>query len=256
MYLYHLLTLTLSTLSAVTAIPTAQSAAAAAKPPAFFLAGDSTTAINGGWGNGFLTTLKSPAWGVNIGKSGATTNSFVAGGYWKNVMTHVKDNVDEFDCYVTISFGHNDQKEASGISLAQFQQNLVNFANEVKGLGAKPLLVSSLTRRVFPSGQDHNATDSLHDQRLAAIAAAEQTGSTIVDLNAASLKYVNAIGNTAAQVYNYGDDRKDQTHLNPWGEVVFGRMVADLVVEAVPAVGDSIVRNETMTALINDGKPV
>jgi hypothetical protein len=73
------------------------------KPPAFFLAGDSTTAVDGGWGDGLLAPLISPAWGVNIGKSGATTVSFEAGGYWTNVTDHVRDYAKEYDVYVTIS---------------------------------------------------------------------------------------------------------------------------------------------------------
>lgn len=131
----------LSAASMATARPpaAASSSTAAAKPPAFFLAGDSTTAVDGGWGNGFLAPLISPAWGVNVGKSGATTVSFVAGGYWENVTTHLKENAEEFECYVTISFGHNDQKEASGITLEQYQANLVRFANEVKSLGGTPV---------------------------------------------------------------------------------------------------------------------
>lgn len=73
------------------------------KPPAFFLAGDSTTAQNGGWGDGLLATLKSPAWGVNIGQSGATTASYVAAGNWTNITTHLKDYAEKYDSYVTIS---------------------------------------------------------------------------------------------------------------------------------------------------------
>lgn len=73
------------------------------KPPAFFLAGDSTTAVGGGWGDGLLATLRSPAWGVNIGQSGATTVSFENGGNWTNVTTHVQDYAEEYDPYVTIS---------------------------------------------------------------------------------------------------------------------------------------------------------
>ncbi|KAK5634055.1 hypothetical protein RRF57_009769 [Xylaria bambusicola] len=61
-----------------------------AKPPAFFLAGDSTTAIIGGWGRGLLAPLIEPAWGINFGLSGATTESFQARGYWANVTSHVK----------------------------------------------------------------------------------------------------------------------------------------------------------------------
>lgn len=50
--------------------------ARADKPAAFFLAGDSTTAVQstggGGWGNGFLnTTLKNGATGKNYGHNGA-----------------------------------------------------------------------------------------------------------------------------------------------------------------------------------------
>lgn len=73
------------------------------KPPAFFLAGDSTTAIDGGWGDGFLGTLKSPAWGINTGQSGATTLSYQQGGNWTNVTAHVEEYAKEFDTYVTIS---------------------------------------------------------------------------------------------------------------------------------------------------------
>ncbi|KAI0456399.1 carbohydrate esterase family 12 protein [Xylaria acuta] len=249
------------------AVATATAAAAASMPPvnrragyrrgktpAFFLAGDSTTAVDGGWGNGLLAPLLEPAWGLNMGLSGATTKSFVARGNWENVTSHLKENAGAYDCYVTISFGHNDQKEESGVTFEEYQQNLINFANEVKSLGGKALLVSSLTRRVFP-GDPHNATDSLHDQRLAAIEAAAATGSAIVDLNAASLAYVDAIGRDASWAYNWGDDMKDMTHLNPWGEVVFGRMVADLVIRAKPDLGGWITPNETLSDAIWNNQP-
>ncbi|KAI0173256.1 carbohydrate esterase family 12 protein, partial [Hypoxylon sp. FL1284] len=223
------------------------------KPPTFFLAGDSTTAVDGGWGDGLLATLKDPAWGVNIGKSGATTASFRAGGYWANVTQHLKDNVDKFDSYVTISFGHNDQKETSGVTFEQYQANLIEFANEVKDLGGIPLLTSSLTRRAFPKGQDHNATDSLHDQRLAAIEAAEETDSAIVDLNEASLAYVDTIGKQAA--YEYNLDPTDTTHLNEHGATVFGRMVADLIIRAEPCLESYFVPNETLSNAIWNNLP-
>ena len=119
------------------------SVAARANPPAFFLAGDSTTAVQssggGGWGNGFLSFLESPAWGENLGHNGATTVSFVEGGDWDTVLGLVADNRDEFDTYVTIQFGHNDQKPEKGISLEQFQTNLENLASEVKEAGATPV---------------------------------------------------------------------------------------------------------------------
>jgi len=146
-------------------------AACSKLPPSFVLAGDSTTAINGGWGTGFISFLKSPAKGTNIAKSGATTVSFVNGGYWKKVIDQVKADAATHNVVVTIQvsyqvlepalrwwlavhmdaengspwltryhqFGHNDQKEAANISLSQFQTNLENFAKEVKAAGGTPV---------------------------------------------------------------------------------------------------------------------
>lgn len=94
-----------SVLVAVAAAPVARQA----RPAAFFLAGDSTTAVNGGWGDGFLATLRNGAIGQNKGHSGTTTVSFVAGGDWGKVLDLVKSNQAKYDCYVTIQFGHNDQ---------------------------------------------------------------------------------------------------------------------------------------------------
>lgn len=85
------------------------------KPPAFILAGDSTTAIQsaggGGWGNGFLSFLRAPpAWGVNKGHNGATTVSFVQGGDWANVTRLIDEkNAEGYQVWVTVQFGHNDQ---------------------------------------------------------------------------------------------------------------------------------------------------
>jgi lysophospholipase L1-like esterase len=80
-----------------------------AKQPAFFLSGDSTTAVDGGWGDGFLATLRNGAIGQNHGDSGASTASFVAERRWEKVLNLVKNNKAKYECYVTIQFGHNDQ---------------------------------------------------------------------------------------------------------------------------------------------------
>ncbi|KAI0167827.1 SGNH hydrolase-type esterase domain-containing protein [Pestalotiopsis sp. NC0098] len=224
--------------------------------PAFILAGDSTTAVQstggGGWGNGFLSFLKSPAWGINKGHNGATTVSFVAGGDWANVTGYVDSKTaDGYDVYVTIQFGHNDQKAAANISLDEYQANLENLANDVKSHGGTPLLVTPLTRRAFTS--EHNATDSLHDQRLYTIAAADATNTTYLDLNKYSLEYVDAIGNTSAQAYDLGGYGADTTHLNDYGSVVFGRLVADLLLQKLPELDSWFTPNETLSYDLANG---
>lgn len=81
----------------------------ASKPAAFYLAGDSTTAAQsaagGGWGVGFLKTLKDGAIGTDLGYNGATTVSFVAGGAWANVIDAVNRSKIAYDPYVTIQVG-------------------------------------------------------------------------------------------------------------------------------------------------------
>lgn len=104
-----LITSLTSALLAVSATAAPAPAARQAKPAAFFLAGDSTTAVNGGWGDGFVALLRNGAIGENKGHSGATTASFVGGGDWASVLDLVESNKAQYDCYVTIQFGHNDQ---------------------------------------------------------------------------------------------------------------------------------------------------
>ncbi|KAI1113286.1 GDSL-like Lipase/Acylhydrolase [Nemania sp. NC0429] len=230
-------------------------------PPApyFILAGDSTTAIQssngGGWGNGFLSFLRAGAAGVNKGHNGATTQSFVDGGDWDVVKGLVAEyrRKDPWlaQVYVTIQFGHNDQKETSGITLDEYRENLIHLAGDVRRLGGTPILLTPLTRRAFTSA--HNATDSLHDQRLATISAARSSRTAWLDLNAASLGYVDAIGEDAAHAYNLNP--ADNTHLNDWGSVVFGRLVADLLLAKRPDLRRWIAPNETMSALLRKGLP-
>lgn len=65
--------------------------------------------------------------------------SFRAGGDWANVLAAVKDSLPSYQPYVTIQFGHNDQKPAANISLAQYTANLEQFAKEATDAGAIPV---------------------------------------------------------------------------------------------------------------------
>lgn len=133
--------------------------------------------------------------------------------------------------YITIQFGHNDQKPANNISMADLTANLVTFVREVRAVNATPILVTSITRRRF-----NNATglvvENLADVTAAAKEAARQSGADLIDLNAASTKYVNAIGATNAATYNLNPT--DFTHLNDQGSVVFGSLVAMLIDGRLP----------------------
>ncbi|TID23483.1 SGNH hydrolase [Venturia nashicola] len=259
----------LSLLAATTALAT-PAPAREAKPPFFILAGDSTTAPiqpwkgttapgGGGWGDGLLKSLENGAAGVNLGHNGQTTVSYRENGYWKNLLSKIGDNNDKHDIYVTLAFGHNDQKEKSGISVAQYEANLEKMAEELKKLKANVIFVTPLTRRQFNSAGF--LTANLDEQGLKTKAAATATKSAVIDLLGASKKYVQAIGKAEAWKFN-ADVRepkdvatsKDTTHLNHNGTVVFGRIVADLITVQVPTIAKYIKKEEKLTALIAAGK--
>jgi lysophospholipase L1-like esterase len=223
----------------------------ASKPVYWLLAGDSTTAPNGGWGDAFLSTTVAPgSSGRNYGHSGATTASFRAGGDWDKLTKDIGTYKNKYDVYVTIQFGHNDQKNTSGVSVDQYKTNLKRFAAEAANAGATPILLTPLTRRIFSGGK---VVENLADQRAATLAVAQADDINLIDLNKASEDYVNAIGKTAASKYNLASN--DWTHLNEWGGVVFARIVSDLLVDKFPIFIDVTKKNETLTTLIAAGKP-
>ncbi|KAI9925333.1 hypothetical protein AWENTII_011813 [Aspergillus wentii] len=230
------------------------------RPPAFFLAGDSTTATQspggGGWGDGFLnTTLHHGAYGRNYGHNGATTVSFRAGGDWNNVLSSVKQSKSEYNPYVTIQFGHNDQKPAKNISLAQYTANLEKMASEVNSAGATPILVTPLSRRSYDdSTGSPRIILSLANETAATITAAKHIGVAYIDLNKASTEYLNSIGPDKAHTYNLKAD--DNTHLNVAGSKVFGGMVADLIIRDFPGLKNAgfIGVNASLTKAVKEGE--
>lgn len=74
-----------------------------------------------------------------------------------------------------------------------------------------------------------------------------------LDLNRQSLWYVNNIGEEASHVYNLHPD--DNTHLNDYGSMVFGRMMADLLLEKRECLESCIHPNKTLSDDIWAGLP-
>jgi hypothetical protein len=92
--------LSLLPIMSTTASPTPNTSTS---PVHWLLAGDSTTAPGGGWGDAFLSTTVAPgSSGANYGHSGATTASFRAGGDWDRVLSAIAANRDTKRVYVTI----------------------------------------------------------------------------------------------------------------------------------------------------------
>lgn len=61
----------------------------------------------------------------------------------------------------------------------------------MRDAGGNPILVSSLTRRIFSGGK---VVENLANERNATLTVAESKGSMVIDLNIVSENYCNAIG--------------------------------------------------------------
>lgn len=124
------------------------------------LAGDSTLAPtdNGatsghadlpllGWGDELAAFLEEPV--TNRAFGGATTQSFREQGNWKLIT----DELQAGDT-VVFGFGHNDQKEPETLAAeGGYRERLTAFIEEVRAAGAKPVLTTSVERRMFtPEG--------------------------------------------------------------------------------------------------------
>ncbi|KAJ5375866.1 Esterase SGNH hydrolase-type subgroup [Penicillium concentricum] len=225
----------LSILSFVQTYPSPPMMKQLPKAPYFILAGDSTTASQssdgGGWGDGFLnTTLFEGACGRNFGHNGATTVRFRDEGRWDNVIGTVRQVEHDYDPFVTIQFGHNDQLPAAKISLSQYISNLERFVTEAFAAGATPILVTPLSRlRYDDSTARPNIVMDLADETMGTITAAYRSNATYIDLNQASTQYLNEIGPENASTYNLNPT--DFNHLNVPGSILFGGIVAELIIQ-------------------------
>ncbi|MBW3634975.1 MAG: pectin esterase [Armatimonadetes bacterium] len=188
------------------------------------LAGDSTVAPNGGWGPGFARLLRPEATLFNGAKGGRSSKSFRDEGHWNAVLA-TKPN------WILIQFGHNDQPgkgpERETDPATTYSQNLARYVDEARGIGAKPILVTSLARRTF--GADGKIQSTLTPYADAAKRVAAQKGVPLVDLHARSIAQLNALGPVAVAAYDRpaADPQKpDRTHLSDAGSDASALLVA------------------------------
>ncbi len=206
--------------------------AAASAPVRIILVGDSTVAPNAGWGPGFCKDVTAEVSCINLAKNGRSTSSYRAEGSWDEVIAKLRLKEDYAATYVLIQFGHNDQPGKPGRSTdlaTEFPENLRRYVREVKAAGAKPVLVTPLTRRSFKDGVVEN---TLGPWANAAKTVAREEATPVLDLNSDSVAAVQKMG--PAEADHLAGTEFDHTHLGEKGATVFGRMVADELVKAVP----------------------
>ncbi len=175
------------------------------RPPAtpiraskILLVGDSTTAVQGGWGPRFCGDhVTSFAACLNLARGGRSTYNYRAEGSWQLVEAEMR-TPGYATIWVLIQFGHNDQPGKPGRSTdlqREFPDNLRRYVQQVRAAGAQPVLLTPLTRRQFADGQ---LIDDLAPWADAVRAVAAELNVPLVDLHARSRALVQAMGPVAA----------------------------------------------------------
>ncbi|MCS4232268.1 lysophospholipase L1-like esterase [Stenotrophomonas maltophilia] len=158
------------------------------------LVGDSTTAVQGGWGPRFCADhLVSFAACINLARGGRSTYNYRAEGSWAVVDAEMR-TPGYVATWVLIQFGHNDQPGKPGRSTdlqREFPDNLRRYVAEVRTAGAIPVLVTPLTRRQFADGK---LIDDLGPWADAVRGVARELDVPLVDLHARSRQLVQAMG--------------------------------------------------------------
>ena len=225
-------------------------------PVKIVLVGDSTVATGGGWGPGFCADFAPNVTCIDDALNGRSSKSFIDEGAWKKALAQHGD-------YYLIQFGHNDQKTIPALHTdpdTTFAANLHRYIADVRVIGAVPVLVTSLSRRNYKDGvlvEDLTA----YADATRKVAADEYI--TLIDLNQMSVAMLKRMTQEQADKFDKGNDPDsgkpatadatatgvdapapaalDRTHLNPNGQKVFGRLVADAMVKTQVELGPDLI---------------
>ena len=189
------------------------------------LIGDSTVAVQSGWGPAFATRFDRRVKIVNYAKNGATLQALS-----KKLDELVQLKPD----YVLIQFGHNDQKR---YDTAVYSDHLRSYVERIRKSGGKAVIVSSVTRRSFDAQgkivsnlvktEKYSYKGTLTDYANAAEAVAVELKLPFIDLHAASILHHSKIGREESMTYNFKEG--DNTHFNKKGsKAITGLILKEL----------------------------
>jgi lysophospholipase L1-like esterase len=227
--------------------------------PVIVLAGDSTVAPDGGWGDGFARLLAPGVKCINLAKGGRSSKSYRDEGFWQKV-------IEEKPTWVLIQFGHNDQPGKGPARETDpettYHDNMARYVDEAQAAGARAVLVTSLTRRNFDD-QGKIKPDALAGYVQAVKALAVEKNVPMIDLNARSIELMERLGPEKAAVFDRQPKAApkvavpaeptnpanpdaaspiDHTHLSPEGESKTADLVAEEVRKNVPQLGKLIAK--------------
>lgn len=198
------------------------------------LIGDSTVADGSGWGKAFGELLSSEAECINRARGGTSSKSFYDKGNWKQALAQKPD-------YVLIQFGHNDQPrkgpDRETDPKTTYREYLGRYIDEARAAGAKPILVTSMTRRTFGPDGKIQSTLTPYVEAMKVVAADKKV--PLVDLHARSIELAERLGREKVKAFGPHDPQDpkklDVTHLSAEGAAATVPLVVDELRKVEPA---------------------
>lgn len=202
-----------------------------APPIRIVLAGDSTVTDDSGWGAGFRRRVTEQVEVINTAANGRSSKSFSDEGRWSEALANRGQ-------YYLIQFGHNDEPgkgpERETDPRTSYRANMARYVDDVRAIGATPILVTSLVRRLYKDDGTIRTTQTAYVEVVRTLAAEKKV--PLVDLHAISLADAENAGDDVWADLSPRDDQGqvDRTHLNAKGSEVVGRMVVEALRKVVP----------------------
>lgn len=206
-----------------------------------YIAGDSTAEAKtliekpmSGWGEHIHAFIDSTFRINNQAIGGRSTKSFLD----QKRLDAILDEMKQGD-YLLIQFGHNDQKIEDPTRYTEpfgsYQTNLRQFISKSREKEAIPVLLSSISRRVFRDGKVDR--DSLGNYSEAMKQVALEEKATYIDVNRLSCDFLDELGEEKSKSLflhiperenpNYPEGLIDDTHFSELGGETFAKMIAE-----------------------------
>ena len=213
----------------------------AQQPVRVVLVGDSTVTDDSGWGLGFKESAREGVDVRNTAANGRSSKSFIDEGRWKVALA-------ERGQYYLIQFGHNDEPgkgpERETDPATTYTANMRRYVSDVRAIGATPVLVTSLARRLFDPANPGKIRSSQipYVEAVRRLAAEERVA--LIDLFATSVELSERLGPAALEALSprQADGAVDRTHLNAAGSRRFAQLVVTDLRRVVPALAPILSR--------------
>ncbi|SDI73955.1 rhamnogalacturonan acetylesterase [Mucilaginibacter gossypii] len=202
-----------------------------------YLAGNSTVVDQDdepwcSWGQMIPRFFKPGVAIADHAESGLSLGSFLNSHRLDKVLSVIKPGD-----YLFIEFGHNDQKEKGPEDGAykSYTERFKLFINKARQKKAIPVIITSTSRRAF--NDSNKVVNTLGDYPDAARKVATELHVPLIDLNAMSAKFYEALGNEGSKKAfvwypansfpNQPKDLADNTHFNSYGAYELAKCIIE-----------------------------